>query len=99
MKEIFTDERREQIGSLNRGKSLSSETIEKMREKALNRAPMSEETRLKCVANTRPVILYNLNGTVYGQYPTIIDAAKAINCSEKTLRRALTTEKKLVKKQ
>jgi len=99
MKEIFTDERREQIGSLNRGKTLSPEIIEKMREKALNRAPVSEETRLKCVANTRPVILYNLDGTVYGQYSTITDAAKAINCNEKTLRRALTTEKKLVKKQ
>ena len=70
-----------------------------MREKALNRMPMSEETKLKCVAHTRPVILYNLDGTVYGQYPTIIEAAKAINCNEKTLRRALTTEKKLVKKQ
>jgi group I intron endonuclease len=99
MKELFTDERREKIGSLNRGKILSPETIEKMREKALNRLPMSEETKLKCVTHTRPVILYNLDGTVYGQYPTIIEAAKAINCNEKTLRRALTTEKKLVKKQ
>jgi group I intron endonuclease len=42
MKELFTDERREKIGSLNRGKILSPETIEKMREKALNRLPMSE---------------------------------------------------------
>lgn len=99
MKELFTDERREKIGSLNRGKILSPETIEKMREKALNRPSMSEETKLKCVTHTRPVILYNLDGTVYGQYPTIIEAAKAINCNEKTLRRALTTEKKLVKKQ
>jgi group I intron endonuclease len=99
MKEIFTDERREKIGSLNRGKNLTPETIEKMREKALNRMPMSEKTKLKCVAHTRPVVLYNLNGTVYGQYPTIIEAAKAINCNEKTLRRALTTEKKWVKKQ
>jgi group I intron endonuclease len=91
MKELFTDERREKIGSLNRGKILSPETIEKMREKALNRPSMSEETKLKCVTHTRPVILYNLDGTVYGQYPTIIEAAKAINCNEKTLRRALTT--------
>ena len=60
---------------------------------------MSEDTKNKCIRNTRPVILYNLNGTVYGKYPTIIDAAKAINCDEKTIRRALQTEKKLVKRQ
>ena len=97
MKDIYTDERRERIGSLNRGKKLSQETIEKMREKALKRPPMSEETKQNCI--TKPVTLYNLNGTIYGVYLTIKDAAKAINCNEKTIRRALQTEKKLVKKQ
>lgn len=99
MKDIYTDERRERIGSLNRGKKLSQETIEKLREKALKRPPMSEETKQKCITNTKPVTLYNLNGTIYGEYLTIKDAAKAINCNEKTIRRALQTEKKLVKKQ
>ena len=99
MREIFSDERRERIGSLNRGKKLSPETIEKMRVKALNRPPMSDETKLKCITHTRPLILYNLDGTVYGEYPTIIEAAKAINCGEKTIRRALKAEKKLVKRQ
>jgi group I intron endonuclease len=112
MKEIYSDERRERIGSLNKGKKLSSfrpglasglgreaETIEKMREKTFNRPPKSDETKLKCVSHTRPIILYNLNGTVYGQYPTIIEAAKAVNCNEKTIRRALKTEKKEVKRQ
>jgi group I intron endonuclease len=99
MREIFSDERREQIGSLNRGKKLSPETIEKIRVKALDRPPMSDETKLKCITHTRPLILYNLDGTVYGEYPTIIEAAKAINCDEKTIRRALKTDKKLVKKQ
>lgn len=99
MKDIFTDERREKIGSLNRGKILSQETIEKIRDKALKRPPMSEETKKKCINQTRPVTLYNLNGTVYGEFATIKDAANAINCSEKTIRRALQTEKKLVKKQ
>jgi len=45
------------------------------------------------------VILYNLNGTVYGKYSTILEAANAINCNEKTIRRALNSDKKLVKKQ
>lgn len=99
MKEIYSDERRERIGSFNRGKNLSPETIEKIREKALNRPPMSDETKLKCISHTRPVILYNLNGTVYGKYSTILEASEAIKCSEKTIRRALKTEKKLVKRQ
>jgi group I intron endonuclease len=99
MKDLYSDTRREMIGSLNRGKKLSSETIEKIREKALNRPPMSDETKKKCIAHTRPVVLYNLNGTVYGEYSTILDAAKSINCDEKTIIRALKTEKKLVKKQ
>ena len=99
MREIFSYERLEQIGSLNRGKKLSLETIEKIREKALNRPPMSDETKLKCISHTRSLILYNLNDTVYGEYPTIIEAAKAMNCGEKTIRRALKTEKKLVKRQ
>ncbi|GGA53344.1 hypothetical protein GCM10010917_43160 [Paenibacillus physcomitrellae] len=99
MKDLYSDARREKIGSLNRGKKFSPETIEKIREKALTRPPMSEETKIKCIANTRPVVLYNLNRTIYGKYSTILEAANAINCNEKTIRRALQTEKKLVKRQ
>ena len=99
MKDVYSDARRERIGSLNRGQKLSPETIEKMREKALNRPPMSNETKKKCISNTRPIVLYNLNGTVYGKYFTILEAAKSINCGEKTIRRALKTEKRLVKRQ
>jgi len=99
MKDIYSDARREQIGKLNKGKNLSHETIERIREKALLKPPMSDETKKKCIVNTRPVVLYNLDRTIYGQYPTILEAAKAINCDEKTIRRALQTEKKLVKRQ
>lgn len=60
---------------------------------------MSDDTKKKCITHTRPVVLYNLNGTVYGEYFTILDAANSINCGEKTLRRALKTEKGLVKRQ
>lgn len=104
MKDIYSDAMiplgiRVRIGNLNMGKKLSPETIERIREKALIRPAMSEETKSKCITNTRPVVLYNLNRTVYGKYSTILEAAKAINCGEKTLRRALQTEKKLVKRQ
>jgi group I intron endonuclease len=99
MKDNYSDARREMIGSLNRGKNLSKETIEKLRKTALSRPPMSYETKQKCISNTRPVVLYNLNETIYGNYSTILEAGKAIDCNEKTIRRALQTEKKLVKKQ
>jgi group I intron endonuclease len=99
MRDIYTDDRRERIGNLNKGKNLSEETRNKLREIAFNRPPMSEETKKKCIRNIRPVTLYNLNGTVYGKYMTIMDAAKAINCHDKTIRRALKTKKRLVKKQ
>jgi len=99
MKDIFNNARWEMIGSLNRDKKLYLETIENLREKALNRPPMSNETKKKCIINIRPVVLYNLNGTVYGEYSTILDAAKSINCGDKTIRRALKTDKGLVKKQ
>jgi group I intron endonuclease len=98
MKDIYSDARREIIGNLNKGKYLSPEIIEKMRQKVLLRSPMSDEIKNKCIKNTRPIILYNLNGTIFGVYSTIKDAANAINCNEKTIRRALQTEKKLVKR-
>lgn len=98
MKDFYSDIRRETIGNLNRGKKISPEIIEKMREKALNRPPMSDETKKKCIKHTRPVILYNLNQTIYGEYYTVIEAAASINCGEKTIRRALKTKKGLVKR-
>lgn len=70
-----------------------------MREKALARSLMSDETKKKCIINIRPVVLYNLNRTIYGKYLTILESAKAIFCNEKTIRRALQTKKKLVKRE
>lgn len=99
MKDIYSDERREIIGKLNQDKKLSPEIIEKIRDKALNRSPMSDETKEKCKTRSKCVTLYNLNKTIYGKYSSIVDAAKAINCSEKTIIRALKTDKKLIKKQ
>ena len=48
--------------------------------------------------NSKPIILYNLNNTVFGEYSSIIEAAKDINCSPKTINRSLKTEKKLLKR-
>jgi hypothetical protein len=48
--------------------------------------------------NSKGLLVYNLDYTVYGEFTRIIDAAKDLNCNEKTIRRALKTEKKLLKK-
>jgi hypothetical protein len=38
---------------------------------------------------SKPIIVYNLDYTVYGEYPSIVNAAISLNCNEKTIRRAL----------
>jgi len=96
----YSAERREKIGSLNRNKKLSEETISKIREKALTRkkVSLSYQSLLNMKKSSKPVILYNLDRTVFGEYSSIVDAANSINCSSKTINRALKTEKKILKR-
>jgi group I intron endonuclease len=99
MKINYSIERREQIGKLNKNKKLSVETIEKIREKAFERKVYySDEAILSMKKRSKAVILYNMDHTVFGEYPSIVEAAKSINCDEKTIRRALKTEKKILKR-
>ena len=100
MKLNYSIERRERIGKLNRNKKLSLETIEKIRDKALskNKIFYTDEALLNMKKKSKPVILYNLNNTVFGEYTSIVEAAKSINCDSKTIRRALKTEKKILKR-
>ena len=100
MKSVYSPARRELIGNLNRGKILSIETIDKMRAHALLREKpsYSEQALLNMKNNSKSIILYNLDNTIYGKFSSIVEAAKNINCSEKTIRRALKTEKQLLKR-
>jgi group I intron endonuclease len=100
MKTNYSIYRRELIGSLNRDKNLSEEIKLKMREKALIRKNIyfSDQALLNMRNNSKPIILYNLDRTVFGEYSSIVEAAKTINCDEKTIRRALKTEKKILKR-
>lgn len=100
MKSNYSLERRQQIGNLNRGRTFSKETIEKMRAKALARTKVkfSDEALRNMKKKSKPITLYNLDLTVFGSYSSISEAAKAINCDVKTIRRALNTNKKLVKR-
>lgn len=100
MKSNYSLERRLQIGNLNRNKTLRNETIEKIREKALSRdrtkIHLSEQSILNMKKNSKPIILYNLDRTVFGQYKSITEAAYSIKCSIKTIYRALKTDKNLL---
>ena len=102
MKSNYSLERKLKIGNLNKGKSLSIETKEKIKQKALTRdrtkINLSENSLLNMKKNSKPLILFNLDFTVFGEYSCITEAAKAINCNVKTIRRALATEKKILKR-
>ena len=101
MKAKYSLERRLQIGALNKGKTLSKETIEKIRIKALIRKPYtySEEGILNLKKKSKPLLVFNLNGTLNGEYDTLTEAAISLNCSLKTINRCLKTEKKILKRQ
>ena len=102
MKSLYSLERRDMIGSLNKGKQLSDakETRQKLRQKALARSPriFTEQALLNMKKKSKPIILYNLDYTVYGEYPSIVEGSKAIRCNEKTIIRSLKTENKLLKR-
>lgn len=107
MKANYSSERREAIGSLNRGKTLSTATIAKIRQAALVRDAISEETRAKVSANSGKAQLYSV-GKVSGEefispdntmvtsvtLRTLPVVADFLKCDEKTVRRAIKTEEK-----
>ena len=100
MKSNYSEQRRATIGSLNRGKNLKQETVNILREKALERGKVNYS--LQPLANmekkAKAVLIYNLDYTVYAEYSSIAEAAKCLDCSVKTVFRALKSEKKLLKK-
>ncbi len=101
MKAIYSSERREAIGNLNRGKILSQNTREKMSKSAISRpiCAFSEEAKANMKKKSRNIKIYNIcNNTLYVQYNSITEAAKSIYCSEKTIIRALKTENKVLLK-
>lgn len=99
MKANYSEDRRLRIGNLNRGKVLSNETKEKLKTLALNREPrtFSQKALLNMKKCSKPLILYNKDGTVFGEYNSIKDASLNIN-SVKTIYRALKSESKMIKR-
>ena len=78
----------------------SEETKAKLKEKALARTEprtLSKEFLDTIKNNSKSIVLYNIsNNTLYSEYPSILEASKSLNCSDKTIRRVLKTEKKIL---
>lgn len=100
MKANYSEERRNRIGLLNKDKKLSKTTVEKMRQKALLRSSYtySEEGLDNLKKNSKPIVVYNKDGTVYGEYSSIVEASNSLNCSVKTISRALNSDSKILKR-
>ena len=100
MKTNYSEERRLAIGSLNKGKTLSPSTIEAIRLSALNRTKpiYSEEAVQNMEKNSKAILVYNMDYTVYGEFPSITEASKSLGCSQKTIYRALQTPKKILRR-
>ena len=100
MKGNYSKERRMAIGNLNKGKSLSPEIIETMKIAALNRTKpiYSEQGILSMKKNTKAILVYNLDKTVYGEFFSMAEASKSLGCDQKTIRRALKSPKNILKR-
>jgi len=102
MKTNYSEERRLAIGNLNKGKRFSPSTIEAMRQSALNRIrPIYSEESLQNIASikkSKAILVYNMDYTVYGEFPSITEASKSLGCSQKTIYRALQTPKKILRR-
>ena len=100
MAEDYNPERRLWIGNLNKNKSLSEQHKESMKKAALIRVkPLYSEGALVNMRKaSKPIIVYNLDKTVYGEYPSITAGAESLRCSVKTIWRAINTPKKILRR-
>lgn len=90
MRDNYSKERKDKIGSLNKGKKLSEEIREKMRVAAYKRPSMSLSCRLKWgLSNSKSVIAYNLDGTIYKKEESMIKLANFLHIGQKSLRLAI----------
>jgi group I intron endonuclease len=100
IKNNYSEERRINMKNLNRGKNLSLETIESMRQTALQKKSLTYNT--EAIENMKKIskklIVYQMDSTVYGEFTNITEACKTLNCSHKTIYRTLQTPKKILKK-
>jgi hypothetical protein len=98
MRDNYSNERRQAIGNINKGKSLSDQTKALIRESALNRESMSHGSRLKCIVNSRAIFVTDLDGSNSQAFNTMVEASKVLDCNVKTIRRALQSNTNILLK-
>lgn len=100
MKTNYSEQRRLAVGSLNKGKSFSADTVELMKKAALSRKKpiYSEKSISNMKKKSKPILVYNLDYTVFGEFSSLVEAAKSLGCDQKTIARALKTSKSILKR-
>lgn len=71
-----------------------------MKQSALNRVKpiYSEQGIQNMKKNYKTILVYNMDCTVYGEFPSITEASKSLGCSQKSINRALQTPKKILRR-
>lgn len=92
MKANYSEERRMAVGSLN--KTFCSETIEVNRTKPV----YSNEAIANMKKKSKPIVVYNLDYTVFGEFASMIEGSKYLGCDQKNIRRALQSKKKILRR-
>ena len=100
MVENYSPERRLMIGDLNKGKIMSDKHRANMKAAALTREKpvLSKKSLANMRKSSKPIVIYNLDRTVYGEYPSITAGSESLRCSVKTIWRAINTPKKILKR-
>ncbi len=89
MKKNYSQERRERVGNINRGKVLSAEEKEYLSKIAKLRNSNMELRKRLSALSSKPVTLYKEDGTEHSKYPGIRLMAKAFRCCNKTINKAI----------
>lgn len=100
MRDNYSVERRIKVGDLNRGKPMSEVHKTNLKIAAFTRKKptYSDKALANMKKKSKSMIVYNLDRTVYGEYPSITEAAKSLRCNMKTISRALSTPKNIVRR-
>ena len=100
MKANYSQERRSRIASLNKGMKLPIETIEAMKKAGSSRQkPVYSMEAIKNMKKaSKPLLVYNLDHTVFAEFTSITEASKYLDCDQKTIKRALQTPKKVLRR-
>jgi hypothetical protein len=79
---------------------MSEQDKENMKKAAFTRVKpvYSEEALVNMRKSSKPIIVYNLDKTVYGEYSSITEGAESLRCSVKTISRAMNTPKKILRR-